>query len=193
MTQFHNSNKPYKSPYHEQCNEVLITYIEALARKGMNDFSILSFDYEDLVQEAIWGIYQKLKQKDFHQDTPIDHYINKAVRMRKVDYRRQKLRHSKRYSNYVSEQAAQSYLDTQRQPDQLEEHIRVEEIMKCINKHLDILSPFEIKVFNGLLHEWSPSEIANELKVQNKKVYNAIYRIRNKLKKALIAEKLFDN
>lgn len=43
------------------------------------------------------------------------------------------------------------------------------------------LSAFELKVLYYLIDEWVPNEIAQQLNVPVKRVYNAIYRLRRKL------------
>ncbi|WP_349421080.1 sigma-70 family RNA polymerase sigma factor [Staphylococcus felis] len=146
-----------------------------------------------MVQEAVWAIYEKLKQKNFHNDIPIDHYINRAVHMRKVDYRRRKLRHIERHTDYVNEQSTQLYLKMQSQSYSTEDQLYADDIKACIERHFNEMSSFETQVFNYLVKEWTPIEIATHLNVKNKQVYNAIYRIRRKLKKVLRTENLFDN
>nr|ABY26567.1 sigma factor [Staphylococcus felis] len=193
MTYFRYFDRHLPSDSDPYQYDFLIKHIAILAQKGMKDYSIRPCDYDDMVQEAVWAIYEKLKQKNFHNDIPIDHYINRAVHMRKVYYRRRKLRHIERHTDYVNEQSTQLYLKMQSQSYSTEDQLYADDIKACIERHFNEMSSFETQVFNYLVKEWTPIEIATHLNVKNKQVYNAIYRIRRKLKKVLRTENLFDN
>lgn len=193
MTQQSCSNSDDFKPRRRDTGEQTIRHIEALARKGLKDFSVLQEDYEDVLQEAIWVIYQRLCYHEFHHDIPLDHYINKAIYLRKMDYRRKKLKRAAQLTNYINECAANYEGMIQRKSESLLSQIEADTILECIEKHIDVLSTFEIQVLNYLIEEWAPNEIAQHLSVNSKKVYNAIFRLRKKLKTILQLEKVFDN
>lgn len=161
----------------------LITHIEHLARKSFNDFSIAQADYDDLVQDVVIAIYQKLQSEHFYVGPPFEHYINRTIYRRKVDYRRKKLTHQRIFEDYVQGYAVryQTHLAHQ----QRRRYDGVYDVMALLQQLSCQLSPFELQILDGLIGEWKPSELAQQLSVDDKKVYNAIYRIRQKLKTLL--------
>lgn len=160
--------------------EKLIKHIEVIARKSFGDFSVAQADCDDLVQEVILAIYQKLQSEQFHFSIPFEHYINRTIYRRKLDYRRKKLTHQRIFEDYV-EGYAMSY-QTQLVEQQRHSHEYLHYIQETLQQTFQQLSPFEIRVLDYLVAEWRPAEIARELDISDKKVYNALYRIRQKLK-----------
>lgn len=160
--------------------EKLIKHIEVIARKSFGDFSVAQADCDDLVQEVILAIYQKLQSEQFHFSIPFEHYINRTIYRRKLDYRRKKLTHQRIFEDYV-EGYAMSY-QTQLVEQQRHSHEYLHYIQETLQQTFQQLSPFEMRVLDYLVAEWRPAEIARELDISDKKVYNALYRIRQKLK-----------
>lgn len=48
----------------------LIAVVRRCAQVVLRDFRITPQDFEDIVQESIWSIYQKVCQPDFHMNIP---------------------------------------------------------------------------------------------------------------------------
>ncbi|ARJ51083.1 sigma-70 family RNA polymerase sigma factor [Staphylococcus lutrae] len=155
----------------------LMMYIEQLARKSFGDFSVAQADCEDLIQDVMIAIYQKLQSEHFYLGIPFEHYINRTIYRRKVDYRRRKLTHQRIFEDYVQGYAFryQNQLEQQQRYDRYE----IEALLQQVSEQL---SAFEMRVLEGLIQEWKPAEIAQALATRDKKVYNAIYRIRQKMK-----------
>ncbi|MBY7665569.1 hypothetical protein [Staphylococcus agnetis] len=59
--------------------------------------------------------------------------------------------------------------------------LTLNECLEDVKNSAQTLSAFELKVLYYLIDEWVPNEIAQQLNVPVKRVYNAIYRLRRKL------------
>ncbi|MEJ7542553.1 sigma-70 family RNA polymerase sigma factor [Staphylococcus intermedius] len=160
--------------------EKLVHYVECIARKSFDDFSVAQADCDDLVQDVVIAIYQKIQSEEFYFGIPFEHYINRTIHRRKLDYRRKKLTHQRIFENYVDGYAV-GYR-TQLAEQQRHSHEYLHYIQDTLQQTLQQLSSFEMHVLDYLIAEWRPAEIARELNVSDKKVYNALYRIRQKLK-----------
>ncbi|EGQ0292569.1 sigma-70 family RNA polymerase sigma factor [Staphylococcus pseudintermedius] len=163
--------------------EKLVHHIERIARKSFGDFSVAQADCDDLVQDVVLAIYQKIQSEQFYFGVPFEHYIKRTIYRRKLDYRRKKLTHQRIFEDYVDGYAI-SYR-TQLAEQQRHSHEYLHYIQDTLQQTLQQLSAFEMRVLDYLIAEWRPAEIARELNVSDKKVYNALYRIRQKLKSLL--------
>ncbi|MBU3872568.1 sigma-70 family RNA polymerase sigma factor [Staphylococcus coagulans] len=158
----------------------LITYIEQYARKSFSDFSIMPADCEDLIQEVLLAIFKKIQSENFYYDVPFEHYIHRAIYLRKIDYRRKKMTHERLLDNYIERYTTQyQVMLVQQYQSGCTSQQFCHEVLKLADRGL---SHFEMQVLKYLIEEWKPSEIALALKAEDKKIYNAIYRIRKKLK-----------
>lgn len=124
---------------------------------------------------------ERIARKSF--GVPFEHYIKRTIYRRKLDYRRKKLTHQRIFEDYVDGYAI-SYR-TQLAEQQRHSHEYLHYIQDTLQQSLQQLSAFEMRVLDYLIAEWRPAEIARELNVSDKKVYNALYRIRQKLKSLL--------
>ncbi|MCO4329137.1 sigma-70 family RNA polymerase sigma factor [Staphylococcus hyicus] len=155
-----------------------MTMIRQSALIGLRDDRMNAQDFEDIVQDTIWSIYQKVCQPDFHMNTPLEHYINKTLYYKKMDYRRKRVYYNAFISHMIDEVAMQYRYQTQNQ----NATSILNECLEDVKDSTQTLSAFELKVLYYLIDEWVPSEIAHQLNVPVKRVYNAIYRLRQKLK-----------
>ena len=162
----------------------LIAMVQRNASIVLNDARILPQDIEDIVQETVWGIYQKICHPEFYLHIPLDHYINKTLYYKKMDYRRKRAHQHLFLSQFIetyeveyANQIQKGYRD-----------LFIEENLSEVQHQAQILSAFELKLLYYLIEEWTPVEIAHQLKLPVKRVYNGIYRLRQKLKGQLLSK-----
>ncbi|NJH85318.1 hypothetical protein GLV96_01915 [Staphylococcus agnetis] len=155
----------------------LIAVVRRCAQVVLRDFRITPQDFEDIVQESIWSIYQKVCQPDFHMNIPLEHYINKTLFYKKMDYRRKRVYYQSFISHMIGDVSMQYHQQTYRHHMTL----TLNECLEDVKNSAQTLSAFELKVLYYLIDEWVPNEIAQQLNVPVKRVYNAIYRLRRKM------------
>lgn len=163
----------------------LIAIVQQRAAIVLNDARISPQDFEDIVQETVWGIYQKICQPEFHLHIPLHHYINKTLYYKKMDYRRKRAHHHHFLSQFIETYEA----EYAHQIHKGQGDLFIEENFSEVQNQAQILSAFELKLLYYLIEEWTPIEIAHQLNVSVKRVYNGIYRLRKKLKGALLLER----
>ncbi|AJC96920.1 sigma-70 family RNA polymerase sigma factor [Staphylococcus hyicus] len=155
----------------------LIAVVRRCAQVVLRDFRITPQDFEDIVQESIWSIYQKVCHPDFHMNIPLEHYINKTLFYKKMDHRRKRVYYQSFISHMIEDVSMQYHQKTYRHHMSL----TLNECLEYVKNSAQTLSAFELKVLYYLIDEWVPNEIAQQLNVPVKRVYNAIYRLRRKL------------
>lgn len=161
--------------------------LEPKIRRKLNHHYIDNHAKDDLYQEVVVKIFLAISHFDFRQSTPFEHYINKIVKSVKYDYLRKRLRLHNKQEMLINEYKVDyNYFKNYRL---VEQHILKNEIVDKINNSLAMLSEFERTVVTYLLQGYTPQEIARELNVNNKNIYNAVQRCKLKLRKKLTTYK----
>ncbi|MCS4486601.1 sigma-70 family RNA polymerase sigma factor [Staphylococcus americanisciuri] len=190
MSQKHPYLRPHSHPHaaiEPSLMEQQLNYIQQRAMQCFNDYSVHKDEREDLVQETMFALYNKLRTGDVHSDVPIEHYINKTIRCRKLDYRRKKMIRKRIFQTYVQSLFRQTQYDHQVHGNTIDLALRNDMLLEVYNEVFLSMTPMEQQVCCYLYQEWKPAEIARAMAVDIKKVYNTIYRVRQKLKAALQA------
>lgn len=159
--------------------------IRQRATHCFNDYSVHEYDREDLVQETVFALYNKLRAGIDYERGPIEHYINRTIRRRKLDYRRKKINRQRIFETYVQKMMYQNQCHHQVHGNPIDSALRSGMLLEVFNEVLTTMTPMERQVCQYLYQEWKPAEIAQAMAIDPKKVYNAIYRVRQKLKVAL--------
>lgn len=164
-----------------------LTYIRQRATQCFSDYSVHEYEREDLVQETVFALYNKLTTMKDHHSVPIEHYINRTIRRRKLDYRRTKMNRQRIFQDYVQSAICQNRHNHQVHGNPIDLALRNDMLLEVYNEVLATMTPIERQVCQYLYQEWKPAEIAQAMEIDSKKVYNTIYRVRQKLKAALHA------
>lgn len=162
-----------------------IRTVRRCAMVGLNDYRITPQDFEDIVQETVWAVYRKICQPEFHLDVPLEHYINKTLFYKKMDYRRKRAYYQTSMSHFIEE----FEMHYEGRIKKTQGFSMLKEDLAETKRAAQILSEFELEILDYLIEEWTPNEIASELGIPAKRVYNAIYRLRKKLKGRLLQNK----
>ncbi|UXR78556.1 MULTISPECIES: sigma-70 family RNA polymerase sigma factor [unclassified Staphylococcus] len=164
--------------------EAQLNDIKQRATQSFADYSIHEYDRDDLIQETVIRLYQKIRDTEEPHTTPFEHYINRTIRRRKLDYRRKKMNRQRIFDRYAQSVKYEHTYDD-KHGDPLDIVIHNEMLFAVFQEALATLTPVEYRVCQYLYQEWKPAEIAQTMDIPPKKVYNTIYRVRKKLKAAL--------
>lgn len=165
--------------------EAQLNDIKQRAMQSFADYSIHEYDRDDLIQETVIRLYQKMRETEEPHATPFEHYINRTIRRRKLDYRRKKMNRQRIFDKYAQSVKYETTYDECKHGDPLDIVIRNEMLFAVFREALATLTPIEYRICQYLYQEWKPAEIAKKMDIPPKKVYNTIYRVRKKLKAAL--------
>lgn len=144
-------------------------------------------EIEDLIQDTMLKIYLALHTFNFNMNIPFEHYLNRLVYSVKKDFWRKRYAFNQRQQILINECVVEYRLNqTIKRTEELYLiSLGKEDLIDSFKK----LSTFEKEVATLLLLDYSPSEIAERLKVKDKVVYNSIQRCKIKMKQYLIKYK----
>lgn len=162
--------------------------VEIIVNKYKKSAYYLSIDMQELRQEALLGFSDALYSYAESKEANLPTFITLCVERKVGNYikkhstkKMQLLRESVSLDNEIGDNI--TLMDTivdYRSPDQIIE--KEEERQELIQKIKDSLSPQELEIYKLLLHNFSYEDIASILKIDMKKIYDYVYRIRKKLK-----------
>ena len=162
--------------------------VEIIVNKYKKSAYYLSIDMQELRQEALLGFSDALYSYAESKEANLPTFITLCVERKVGNYikkhstkKMQLLRESVSLDNEIGNNI--TLMDTivdYRSPDQIIE--KEEERQELIQKIKDSLSPQELEIYKLLLHNFSYEDIASILKIDMKKIYDYVYRIRKKLK-----------
>ena len=162
--------------------------VEIIVNKYKKSAYYLSVDMQELKQEALLGFSDALYSYSNSKGCNLPTFITLCVERKVGNYikkhstkKMQLLRESVSLDNEIGDNI--TLMDTivdYRSPDQIIE--KEEERQELIQKIKDSLSPQELEIYKLLLHNFSYEDIASILKIDMKKIYDYVYRIRKKLK-----------
>lgn len=164
--------------------DVFMHAIEPLLNTAVSDTMIAIDDREDVKQDIRIRLYRVIPHFDTTRDIPFIHYMNRMIKMVKVDYRRRRAQRVTKETMYMRATTAQ-YETAAYDIHGLEASFVLAEITRKIHGVFPKLSAFEQRVLTLLLQDSKPQEIARCCGVSEKNVYNALYRIKVKLKRYL--------
>ncbi len=157
-------------------------YVYAIIR-SMN---ISSHDAEDLVQQLLLIMWNKLPRTDVEQIRRFRSWLATITRQFVIDFIRKRSRETKHLEK-IERDVNLSYLKAIRLPD-IDKIAEQEWRLFVSNMALDNIAPFfsghAIQVFKFSLEGHSVQQIAQELGLQE----NSVYRLKNRVKKRLIQE-----
>jgi len=157
-------------------------YIYAIIRK----MNISTPDTEDLTQQLLLNIWNKLPQTEVHEIRRFRSWLAKITRDLVIDFIRKRSRESKRLEQ-VEQDSTMFYLDTVNLSD-IERIAEQEWKLHIAHLALTNIEPFfsgqAIKVFRLNFEGMGINEIAKKLDLKE----NSVYRLRNRVKKRLIQE-----
>lgn len=172
--------------------DTLISRYKILASKIARSYFLVGAEYEDVLQEAMIGLYKAYTSYDLKGKTAFSTFahmcITRSVQSAvKSANRKKNMMLNQRLS--LSNQGAVEANDDDEvtlvlaskdfSPD--EKLIHSENLQDIKRKIIKALSVFEQKVLSLYLKGYSYSDIATKLDVSNKSIDNALTRIRKKL------------
>ena len=172
--------------------DTLISRYKILASKIARSYFLVGAEYEDVLQEAMIGLYKAYTSYDLKGKTAFSTFahmcITRSVQSAvKSENRKKNMMLNQRLS--LSNQGAVEANDDDEvmlvlaskdfSPD--EKLIHSENLQDIKRKIIKALSVFEQKVLSLYLKGYSYSDIATKLDVSNKSIDNALTRIRKKL------------
>lgn len=143
--------------------------VKILSRK----FFLLGGDNEDLYQEGMIALLHAIRNYDSNNQTSFEHYAKTCIRNKMIDTIRSKV-----YSGF--DQVPEDFDKIINGPEEymLDNEAYIELISDCKK----LLSKYEFTVLELYLQGYDYSEIANINNKTTTSVYNAIQRLRQKLK-----------
>ncbi len=180
----------YIAENNEDANNIMYKKYEPLiyktAKRMYKHGKKLGLELNDLIQEGMLGLSKAIDAFDEHGDTMFYTYAKLCIERKMLSYVISSGRsHQKALNESISIDSAFSDLEYAFKNDTSNpEKILINEEKKqdLINKAKDILTDFELQVFDLKASGFNYKEIAELLDKEPKAVDNAIQRIKNKLK-----------
>jgi RNA polymerase sigma-70 factor (ECF subfamily) len=157
-------------------------YVYAIIRR----MNISDHDAEDLVQQLMLNMWNKLPQTDVEQIRRFRSWLSTITKNFVTDFIRKRIREAERLEK-AEKDATLSYLKAIRLPD-IDRIAEKEWKLHITNLALDNIEPLfsgrAIEVFRLSLEGLEIKDIATKLDLQE----NSVYRLKNRVKKRLILE-----
>ncbi|MCG3412352.1 sigma-70 family RNA polymerase sigma factor [Staphylococcus massiliensis] len=173
--------------------EALVKTLRPYILEVLIDYRVNRQDREDICHDIIMKLMQHFEHFVIDDTLPITHYLNKVIKRAKIDYLRAHMRLEALGEMILNESKAAYYAYQAIYYAELEQNMVHKEELAFLECFSERLSPFEVQVVDLLMKEYKPREIALKFRVEEKVVYNAIYRCKHKLKKYYKRLYLFDN
>ena len=167
--------------------------IGLIIKKYTMSAKMLNIEYNDLYQEGMLGLSQAINNYSSHRNikfstfafTCIERKIISAIK--KANRKKHSILNESFSLDYTVEDNRESFENIIASPNEnIEEMLVLKEkkdyFVKKIN---DVLTPFEKKVYELKLNNYSYEQIADNLGKSYKSVESALFRVRIKLKKIL--------
>ena len=157
-----------------------------LVRKNAKAMFLIGADTEDLLQEGMIGLFKAVRDFDSSKQSSFYNFANICINRQiysaiKASNRKKHLPLNTYISLYSQENEEESQLIRQvisKDTDNPEVLLNFEDLKKRVNKRL---SPFEKKVLNFYLDDYSYEDISKLTGKPKKSIDNAIQRIRGKI------------
>ncbi len=181
-------------------NEIIERY-KAFVYAKAKPFFIVGAEKEDIVQEGMIGLFKAIQNYDETKDVSFKAFADLCVRRQIMTAikaaTRQKhiplnsyLSLSKNAFDDESDKTVMEVLDVETAPDPLDTITMQETYEKIETRMNEVLSDFEQRVLNEYLKGCSYAEIANSLGSHVKAVDNAVQRIKKKVDKYIVEDKM---
>lgn len=179
----------------ESALESLIKKYSRIVRICARPFTLIGWDYEDFIQEGMFGLIRALNRYDFSSGASLPQFIEICVRRQLYNAVR-KAQNGKNASlgNYVSLDMPVTVDDnpvlledvlSDNSPSVEELLIQKDHAQRLLSALSAVLSPLEKSVLSYYLDGLSIQEIAFSLGLSPKSAGNAITRIKNKASRLL--------
>lgn len=143
-----------------------------LVAKNIRKFN-LTKDFDDMFQEALMILYKSAIRFDESFNKTFTRYFETNLTHRFITMKHK----DNRYGEFISERLPSLYHETVNESPGC--YIAESEIRDALER----LSPFEKQVFQAkIIEKRSVRETAQHMNLDEKKIYNALDRIKNKLK-----------
>lgn len=162
----------------------IVNHIQPKLFIKFKSYGIQNEDIEDLVQETLIRIYLALHTFDFSTDVPFEHYLNCIVRSMRNDFWRRKYIETDKHDSIINDYVIDYKLN--QSSKYIEDICMIKEKRELLASSLKVLSRFERNVAELLMSDYTPSEIAKQLGIKDKVVYNSIQRCKMKMKYYLL-------
>ena len=169
--------------YEDATAELLRRYIP-LVRSRASVFTSLDFEYDDMCQEGMIGLYGAIRSFDPENGAPFSAFARLCVDRMLVAVLRSSSRQRKIPRNRITDLDDASRLEEKKglSNDPESAYIAKEEFDRFQQKANNELSSFEYQVLTAFLSGYNYTEISRQLSKSEKSVDNAMQRIRRKLK-----------
>ncbi len=160
----------------EEAFTLMVDKYQYLIAKKINSFN-LTYVFDDVFQECLMILHKSVMKFDDSFNKSFTRYFERNLINCLISIKRKK----KRYGTFLKEKLPVLY-DSVIKEDK-EVYIRESEIKQALNQ----LSGFEKRVFQcWIIEKMSVQKAAQDLNCDEKKIYNAIDRIRKKIKMQLL-------
>lgn len=171
--------------------EFLIRQYKDVVRGKAHTYFIMGADGEDVVQEAMIGLFKAIKSYSPEKDAGFKTYAILCINRQIFDAikaanrnKHSPLNTSVSLSKPIKEKQDQTLEETLvgKQEFNPEALIVMKDLMSYISTNEEnLFSDFEINVWNGYMEGKSYNEIAKDLEKTSKAIYNAMERIKKKI------------
>jgi len=177
LEEFQRGNESAFSELYEQYKPLMLSMVGSILLSGFPEEA--SSEHDVFMQEATMALYNAARSYDIGQSVvTFGLYAKICIKNRLVSVKRKLISKRKR------EQKLRSTVTQTVEHSEQKRGTRTDLAGSRLSRLIENdLSDFEKKVFDLYLQNMSYKEIAESLRVSEKAVDNAIYRIRRKLKK----------
>lgn len=173
----HRENGKQSREGKEAVSEIISRYMKLVLKRASN-LSDNSSDLEDLTQEGLLALFNAINSFDYENGAKFSSFADVCVSNRIKNAAATIKKHKEKELAVI--EAENDVAGEESSPESIclekESDIRIKREIK------DILAPLEVKVFELYMEGRSYHEIAESLKIPEKSVDNAVFRIRKKLK-----------
>lgn len=162
--------------------EALLERYLPLVSSRASVFTASGFEYDDMFQEGMSGLYSAIGSFDSTVGSPFSAFARLCVDRMMVAVLRASSRKRRIPKSHISQLDDSLHLSEGRSADPESVVIAKEDFVRFVNKAKNELSAFEISVLNAFISGCSYSTISDRLGVSVQSVDNALQRIRRKLK-----------
>ncbi len=172
--------------------DALMSRYKKLASKIARSYFLIGAEYDDLLQEAMIGLYKAYTNYDLSSSTSFSTFAHlcitrnvqsaiKIANSKKNSFLNQSLTLTSQGEVKSKEDEEVNLVLASTSPSPDEKLIHNENLNNIKNEIISCLSTFEQKVLSLYLKGYSYKDISNRLGVTNKSIDNALSRIRKKL------------
>lgn len=160
----------------EDAFQLMVDKYNFFIAKKIRQFN-LAYDYDDCFQEAIMLLHKSIIKFDVGFNKTFTRFYEMNLTRYFISYKKKK----NNYFNFINEKLPHYYIHEKTEPQKTE--FLDQEIYDAIHQ----LSSFEKQVYQAKIIELrNVRETAQYLKTNEKRIYNALDRIKNKIKMYLI-------